>query len=148
LFTQELKKFLCYSKPSRQEEEVSNKKIQRRLYFVVPVDLYTSSQSLHYFLTWFTPHSSQSAKLCLQSSELGLPQPLTRKQVCPLWFWGDGHTHWRGRGWETSPNSDGGTYTVVLYTVYVLVCTLWFTRREQKYTEKAYTMFSNPWLIQ
>jgi hypothetical protein len=44
--------------------------------------------------------SRQSAKLFLQSSKLGLPHPLTRKQV---------------RGWG-SPSSDEGTYTVVLYT--------------------------------
>ncbi len=30
------------------------------------------------------PQSRQSAKLFLQSSELGLPQPLTRRRVCPL----------------------------------------------------------------
>ncbi len=29
------------------------------------------------------PQSRQSAKLYLQSSELGLPQPLTRRRVCP-----------------------------------------------------------------
>jgi hypothetical protein len=28
--------------------------------------------------------SRQSAKLFLQSSELGLPQPITRRRVCPL----------------------------------------------------------------
>jgi hypothetical protein len=50
LFAQELKKLLCYSKPSRQEEEVSNKKIQTRLYFVVPAHV-IFLQSLHYFLT-------------------------------------------------------------------------------------------------
>jgi hypothetical protein len=62
----------------------------------------------------------QSAKLFLQSSELGLPQPLTRRRVCPPppRFWGEGHTRWRERGWE-SPNSDEGTYTVVL-CIYVL----------------------------
>ncbi len=32
----------------------------------------------------------------------------------PLWFWGEGHTRWLERGWE-SPNSHEGTYTVVLY---------------------------------
>ncbi len=48
---------------------------------------------------WHQPQSRQSAKLFLQSSELGLPQPLTR---------------WRERGRE-SPNSDEGTYTVVLF---------------------------------
>jgi hypothetical protein len=45
-----------------------------------------------------------SAKLFLQSSELGLPQPLTRKRVA----------HWRERGWK-SPNSNDGTYTVILF---------------------------------
>jgi hypothetical protein len=65
------------------------------------------------------PKSRQSAKLFLQSSELGLPQPLTCRQACPsLWFRGEGHTRWRERGWE-SPNSNEGTYTVVLF-IYVL----------------------------
>jgi hypothetical protein len=32
----------------------------------------------------FRPQSRQSAKLFLQSSVLGLPQPLTRRRVCPL----------------------------------------------------------------
>jgi hypothetical protein len=31
----------------------------------------------------YNPQSRQSAKLFLQSSELGLPQPLTRRRVCP-----------------------------------------------------------------
>ncbi len=63
--------------------------------------------------------SRQSAKLFLQSSELGLPQPLTRRRVCPppAWFRGEGYTRWRERGWE-SPNSNEGTYTVVLF-IYV-----------------------------
>ncbi len=41
--------------------------------------------------------SRQSAKLFLQSSELGLPQPLTRRRVCSPTprFWGEGHTRWR-----------------------------------------------------
>ncbi len=44
--------------------------------------------------------SRQSAKLFLQSSELGLPHPLTRRRVCPpLWTGGGGvHTHACGRG--------------------------------------------------
>ncbi len=50
-----------------------------------------------------TPQGKQRAKLFLQSSELGLTQPLTR---------------WRERGWKSS-NSDEGTYTVVLF-IYVL----------------------------
>jgi hypothetical protein len=65
----------------------------------------------------------QSAKLFLQSSDLGLPQPLTRRRLSPpppLWFRGKGHTSWRERGWE-SPNSDEGTFSVVLckYTYFV-----------------------------
>jgi hypothetical protein len=56
--------------------------------------------------------SRQSGKLFHQSSELRLPQPLTRRRVCPPpRFWGEGHTRWRERGWEI-PNSDEGTYTV------------------------------------
>jgi hypothetical protein len=35
----------------------------------------------------------------------------------PLWFWEEGHTRWRERGWE-SPSSNEGTYTVVLF-IYV-----------------------------
>jgi hypothetical protein len=34
--------------------------------------------------------------------------------VPPRRFWGEGHTGWRERGWE-SPNSDEGTYTRVLF---------------------------------
>jgi hypothetical protein len=57
-----------------------------------------------------SPQSRQSAKLFLQSLELGLPQPLTRARV----FRGEGHTRWKEREWE-SPKSDEGTYTVVLF---------------------------------
>jgi hypothetical protein len=64
---------------------------------------------------WAT-QSRQSAKPFLQSSELGLPQPLTRRRVCTLPFGsgGEGHTRWQERGWE-SPYSNDGTYTVVLF---------------------------------
>ncbi len=56
-------------------------------------------------LTYIQAQSRQSAKFFLQPSELGLPRPLTKRRV---------------RGWE-SPNSDEGTYTVVLfiYTYFV-----------------------------
>jgi hypothetical protein len=43
------------------------------------------------------PQSRQSTKLFLKSSELGLPQPLTRRRVCPPWFRGRG-TLERGSG--------------------------------------------------
>ncbi len=42
----------------------------------------------------------------------------------PLWFRGDGHTRWRERGWE-SPNSDDGTYTVVLWKYMYFVMQLY-----------------------
>jgi hypothetical protein len=41
------------------------------------------------------------------------PQPQARVPP-PLWFRGEWHTRWRERVWE-SPNSDEGTYTVVLF---------------------------------
>ncbi len=65
--------------------------------------------------------SRQSSKLFLKSSELGLPQSLTRRRVCPPFGTGGrGQTRWRERGWE-SPNSDGGTRTL-WYSLYI--CTL------------------------
>jgi hypothetical protein len=41
----------------------------------------------------------------------------------PLWFRGEGRTRWRERGWE-SPNSDVGTYTVVLFIHIYVLCGL------------------------
>ncbi len=48
------------------------------------------------------------------------PNPSPAGDCAPP-FWGEGHTGWRERGWE-SPNSDEGTYTVVLfiYTYFVV----------------------------
>ncbi len=68
----------------------------------------------------------QSTKLFLQSSELGLPQPLTRRRVCasPLWFRGEGRTRWRERGWE-SPNSDEGHTLWHSWYTYVLCGPKW-----------------------
>jgi hypothetical protein len=49
------------------------------------------------------------------------PIPHPQARVPPSRFWGEGHTRWRERGWE-SPNSDEGTCTVVLfiYTYFVV----------------------------
>ncbi len=41
------------------------------------------------------------------------PTPSPAGECAPLWFWGEGHTGLRERGWG-SPNSDEGTDTVVL----------------------------------
>jgi hypothetical protein len=55
--------------------------------------------SLLFFL--FDGSDHQSAKLFLQSSELELPHPLSRRRVCPpphpLVQGGKGHTRWRER---------------------------------------------------
>jgi hypothetical protein len=62
----------------------------------------------------------QSAKLFLQSSELGLPQPLTPRRVCPpLGPGGEGHT--RLRGGRRVPIPTKGTYTVVL-NIFLCTC--------------------------
>ncbi len=53
--------------------------------------------------------SRKSAKLFLQSSELGLSHPFSRRRVCPPPFGrGEGYTRLRERGWE-SPSSDDRT---------------------------------------
>ncbi len=51
----------------------------------------------------------------------------------PPRFWGEGHTRWRERGWE-SPNSDEGMYTVVLFIFMYFVRLTIFLRmgRNQK----------------
>jgi hypothetical protein len=54
------------------------------------------------------------------------PTPLAAGECAPppptLWSGGGGHTRLRERGWG-SPNSDEGTFTVVLF------CTLWVGRK-------------------
>ncbi len=61
--------------------------------------------------------SRQSAKLSPVVGIGTLPTPYPQASVPPPpWFRGEGHTRWRERGWE-SPNSDEGTYTVVLYII-------------------------------
>jgi len=72
-----------------------------------------------------THRVDKSAKPFLQSLELGLLHPVTRRRVCPPPFRS-------GRGGEAGegvggPNSDAGTYTVVLYvSTYPTVFCLFF----------------------
>ncbi len=87
----------------------------------VPVLYYTVRRTPEKWL--ITPPSSWyrhrvDRVLCFFSSRRNWDDP-TRRRVCPtpLWFRGEGHTHLLERGWG-SPNSDEGTYTVVLY-IYV-----------------------------
>ncbi len=53
------------------------------------------------------------------------PNPSPGGECAHPRFWGEGHTRWRERGWE-SPNSDEGAYTVVffLYSYFVIVHTI------------------------
>jgi hypothetical protein len=60
------------------------------------------------------PHRIGRVLSFSQVVRIGTPPPLTRRRVCPRLFWGEGHTRRRERGWK-SPNSDEGTYTVVLF---------------------------------
>ncbi len=73
--------------------------------------------------TLYVPKSRQSAKPFLQSSELGLPQPLTRRRVWPpppFGSEGKGHTRWRERGWGRDPiqTRRGHTLWYSLYGMY------------------------------
>jgi hypothetical protein len=58
--------------------------------------------------------SRQSAKPFLQSSELGLPQPLTRRRLFPPPVLGGG-AQWLAREGLGESQFDEGTYTVVLF---------------------------------
>jgi hypothetical protein len=64
--------------------------------------------------------SRQSAKLFLKSSELGLPQPLTRRRVCPV-LGGGAHSLARDGLGESQFRRGTYMYTVVLfiYTYFV-----------------------------
>jgi hypothetical protein len=71
-------------------------------------------------LSYREPSSRQSAIDFSPVVGIGTP-PTPHPQASvppPLWYRVEGHTRWRERGWE-SPDSDEGTYTVVLCT-YVL----------------------------
>ncbi len=69
----------------------------------------------------FKTQSRQSARLFLQSSELGIPHLLTRRRDCPP---GSGHPLLRERGWGVTIPTRGQT---LWYSRHI--CTLWFKRR-------------------
>ncbi len=81
--------------------------------------------------TYSFTQSKQSAKLFSSrqnwdSFNPSLSHTLSRLQVCPpLWLRGEGHTCWREGVWE-SPNSDEGTYIVVLF-IYMYFVLLYIT---------------------
>ncbi len=80
-----------------------------------------------YFDGVFTSQSRQSAKLILQSSELGLPHPLTRRRVCPppLVPGGGAHSLAReGVGEYQYRRRDIHCGTIYMYfVIHIIVCT-------------------------
>jgi hypothetical protein len=67
-----------------------------------------------------TPQSRQSIKLFLQSSELGLPQPLTRRRVClPPVLGGGAHSLARGLGESQFRRGHTLWYSLYIYTYFV-----------------------------
>jgi hypothetical protein len=65
------------------------------------------------------PQSRQNTKISLQSSEFGLPDPLTRRRVCPPpppLVSGGKHIRRGGKGGGGDPNSNEGTDTGTLVT--------------------------------
>jgi hypothetical protein len=69
----------------------------------------------------FTPQSIQSARLSFQSSELGFPHPITRKEVLLLPQFGSkgGDTlAWGGRGWGNPIPTKGQTLWYSMYEYY------------------------------
>jgi hypothetical protein len=74
------------------------------------------------------PHSRQSAKRFSSRWNWDSPTPLAAGECAPhTLVWGGGHTRLRLKGWG-SPNSNEGTYTVVLYIYkYFVVTTLALT---------------------
>jgi hypothetical protein len=85
--------------------------------------------------------SRQSAKLFLQSSELGLPQPLTRRRVCPppLVPGGRGTLTGERGGWRVPITTRGHTlwYSVNTCTVYVL-CGVEQRKNKKRQREKIF----------
>jgi hypothetical protein len=77
----------------------------------------------------FDPHSRQSAKLFLKSSELGVPQPLTRRRVCPLGSGGGAHSLVReGLGESQFRLGDIHCGTLYLYVLCGLIPSKYLTR--------------------
>jgi hypothetical protein len=77
-----------------------------------------------YIFCQLPAQSRQSAKLFLKSSELGLPQPLTRRRVCPLpppVLGGRGHSlAIEGLGESQFRRGDIHCGTLYIYTYFVV----------------------------
>ncbi len=85
------------------------------------------------------PQSGQSAKLFLQSLELGLPKPLARKRVWPsppLWFLGKG-TLVCGRGGGGVPIPTRGH----IRWNSMNICTVWYSPYIMRWTRRLWAIW-------
>jgi hypothetical protein len=104
---------------SGQLHKFSGSTMTSKLLFKIPLglgrhcDSATPSGLVLFTRIYLSEQSEQSAKLLLGSSELGSPTPSPAGE-CATPLVRGGHTCLREKGWG-SPNSDEGTYTVVLY---------------------------------
>jgi hypothetical protein len=117
---------------------------------------FDSPSTSRYRFTAHKAHSSQrsqsrqSAKLFLQSSELGLPHPLTRRRVCspllwcapPLWFRGRG-TLASGRGGEGTSQFQRGDRNCGNLGIYV-PCAIVLSYSVQIPAEDPKEIFADP----
>jgi hypothetical protein len=90
------------------------------------VQIITDTDPVETLFVMPSPHRVGRVPSFFSSSELGLPQPLTRRRVCPPPFVPGGGAHWRERGWESPIPTRGHTDTEVLciymYFVPHLLC--------------------------
>jgi hypothetical protein len=85
---------------------------------------YTLTSRVLFLLRRF-PQSRQSAKRFLKSSELGLPQPLTCRRVCPPPYGlGGGHICWREKGLGESQFRREDIHCGTLYILYFVTVPL------------------------
>jgi hypothetical protein len=80
----------------------------------------TRSNKINCYTVNFLHCTPQSARIFLQSSELGPPTPPPHPQASVSPFGSGGGTHSLGGEGLEGPNSDEGTDTVLLYVCYVL----------------------------
>jgi hypothetical protein len=68
-----------------------------------------------------TPQSRQNAKCFLQSSELGLPHPFSRRRVCPPTLWSGGAHSLAGEGLREYQFRRGDIHCGALYILVLCI---------------------------